>query len=146
MKKRAFIFMSAITIAAAIYAMPLYAQQSQTLGVNIPFAFTTNGKTMPAGHYRIEGAGDSRRLWRIRGLESQSGGYLLALNLTGSNGRDSVVTFHRYGENYFLAGFVTGSYDISLPVSKREKKTRLAGDPMAQMQVVEVKTTLGGSR
>ena len=140
MKRKTFILTSLITIAAAIYVSPLYAQDSTSIGVKIPFAFQANGKTLPAGEYRIGSASDSRTLWRIGAARGQSARFLLAVTREGNLGEDPIVTFRRYGDRYFLAGFRTLDYSISLPLSTVEKKTRLSDGPMADMELIELKT------
>lgn len=140
MKKRSFAIMFALVMFAAVYALPLYAQNSQSIGVTVPFDFLANGKTLPAGTYRIEPADDNRLLWSIRGLDRQSGSFLLASMRDGSPDGKIVVTFHRYGDRNFLAGFKTASYDITLAATSAEKSVRVANGPLSKMEVVEVES------
>ena len=140
MQKRLFALMFALVITAAIYASPLYAQVSQSIGVTIPFAFSANGKALPAGTYRIEPVSTNRDLWGIRSLDDTSRGFLLAMSRTGSSDGETVVIFHRYGNANFLAGFKTSSYEVALPASAAEKTLRRS-DSLSRMEVIEVDTT-----
>ena len=145
MSKRLFALMFALFINAAVYTSPISAQESQSVGVKIPFAFSANGKTLPAGYYRIEPVGSNRDIWGIRGVETSSRNFLLATTRTGSSDGELIVTFHRYGDLNFLAGFKTASYEIGLPATKQEKALRVSDRPLSQMQVVEVGSTDGAS-
>lgn len=146
MKKQLFAFIFATIMAAVLNAYPAYAQSSQTIKADIPFPFTTNGKTLPAGTYRIEPLGDNRALWKLTGTGHRARAFLLALILTGSSSRDARLTFHQYGERYYLARFNTSSYQVELPASKTEKAMRLAQRPPARIEVIGISTAPGGSR
>ena len=146
MKRQLFAFIFAIIMAAVLNTYPVYAQAWQAIKADVPFAFTTNGTTLPAGTYRIEPIGDKRVVWMIRGTEAENGLFLLALNLTGSSQEDPRLEFHVYGDTHYLAGFTTASYEVALPVSKSEKKLRLARGRLATMHVAGIETVVGGSR
>lgn len=147
MQKRLFALMFALFINAAIYTSPLHAQESQTVGVNIPFAFSAQGKTLPAGYYRIEPVGSNRDIWGIRGVGAgtPSNSFVLAMTRKGSSDGKLAVTFHRYGEFNFLAGFKTSSYEIELPATKQEKALRVSNRPLSQMEVVQVESANAAS-
>ena len=145
MSKRLFAIMAAVTILAALYASAAQAQTSQAIEVEVPFAFTTNNKSLPAGTYRIRPAGDSRAVWTITDRGSRSARFLLAAGLFGKEGSDVHVTFHRYGDAYFLAGFKTASYEIGLLPSHREKYL-MAGRTAVPADVVNIPTGVGGGR
>ena len=138
--KRLFAFMFAITLSVAIHTSSVFAQR-QAIGFTVPFDFSINGRMLPAGEYRIETRSDSRLLWGIRGADNASNEFLLASTLGGSSDGNILVTFHHYGDEYFLAGFKTLSYEVSLPASKAEKSIRYATGPMANMDVIKIKPT-----
>jgi hypothetical protein len=146
MKTRLFAIMFAVTVFAILSAATTRGQTSQTIQVEVPFAFTANNKVLPAGRYRIESASDTRVLWRIRGSRKRRSEFLLATSLAGSSAGDLRVTFHRYGNRQFLAGFKTQSYDVSLPTSRREKSLRLAKGPFVPVEVTNLETVAAGSR
>jgi hypothetical protein len=127
-------------------AINVSAQSSQTIQAEVPFAFTANGKTLPAGTYRVGSVTDNRTVWRVQGAGSDTDQFLLALNLSGSSKGDLKLIFHRYGDRNFLAGFNTGSYQVELPASKAEKELKSASRPMARIEVDGVVNTAGGSR
>lgn len=145
MKRRLSAIMFAVAISAILNASVTYGQSSQTIRAEVPFAFSASSKTLPAGTYSIESAGDSRGVWRIRSKQ-QLGGFLLALTRGGHSDGNLVMTFHRYGDSYFLAGFKTRSYEIRLPASRGEKTRRRMLGPMAQLKVIDIETAGGGLR
>lgn len=147
MKKRLFAFIFATFMAAVLNAYPAYAQSSQTIKADVPFSFTTNGKTLPAGTYRIESIGGNRAIWKIIGTDYRSRAFLLPLILTGASDDAPVrLTFHQYGDKHYLAGFNTSSYAVTLPTSKSEKALRLSQGPLAETKVIKLETVGGGSR
>lgn len=147
MKKRLFAFIFATVLATALNAYPAFGQTSQTIMADVPFPFTTNGKTLPAGTYRIDPLGDNRALWRISGTDHRGArAFLLAAMLTGSSDDDFRLTFHQYGGKYYLAGFNTASYEVKLPASDTEKALGLAQKAPARMRVTGIEAIGGGSR
>ena len=140
MQKRLFAFIFALVMTAAVYASPLYAQESQSIEVKVPFAFSANGKALPAGTYRIDSMSSNRDLWGITSLDNPSRLFLLAMTRTGRTEGKLVVTFHRYGNANFLAGFKTPSYEIALPTSAAEKTLRRS-DRLSRMETIEGKPT-----
>jgi hypothetical protein len=146
MKKQLFAYIFAITLSAVLSAYQANAQGPQAVRVDVPFAFTASNRTLSAGTYMIEPVGSSLAFWRIRGTHHEPGEFLLALTREGSPDGNLRLTFHRYGETRFLAGFRTPSYEVALPVSNGEKSLRLARVPLAGTEVIKVETTKGGSR
>ena len=141
MKKQLFTFTAVIGLALVLN-VGTFAQNTLAIRAEIPFDFAVNGKTLPAGTYRIDPATDSRIVWRIRGDTSRhAGAFVLAGSLSPGNLRraDASVTFHRYGEKSFLVGFKTPSYEVDLPTSKAELSLR----SVAGMVVSKVIATSG---
>jgi hypothetical protein len=146
MKKQLFAFIFAAIIATVVNANQAQGQISQTIQADVPFAFTTNGKTLPAGNYRIESINDNRVLWRLSGTDARARTLLLPVIRTGSSADTARLTFHRYGDRYYLAGFSTSFYEIQLPASKTEKAMRQELGPLAKMEVIGIEAAGGGSR
>ena len=137
--------MFAVTMFTVLSGTTAWGQTSQVIGVDVPFEFTANNKVHPAGRYLIESVGNNRAVWKIHGTRDQPTEFLLTLSLAGSRGGDLRVTFHRYGDKQFLAGFTTQSYNVSLPASRGETMIRMARTP-APAQVIDLKSDTGGSR
>ena len=127
MKKQLFALIFAVGSTVFFNASQAYAQATQAIVADVPFAFTANNTTLPAGTYVIKPATDSRIIWRIDGPASSD--FLLARNLSGTNDYGHFrLRFRRYGERNFLAGFTTASYDVDIPASRSEKSLRRSNE------------------
>jgi len=120
MKKQIFAIIFAIGILGAVSAGKTYAQ-SQAFKIEVPFEFTANNKTLPAGTYVVGPASDSRIVWKLQDAHQKPEAFLLAAGF-GSNDTGNVgLTFRRYGDRNFLIGFKSFSYQMKLQTSASEK-------------------------
>jgi hypothetical protein len=139
MKKQLIAVMFALVISLAINASQASAQ-SQAFRVNVPFDFSANNKTLQAGTYMVNPATDNRIIWRIQNAEQSLRAVLLANPSNAGEPENIRITFRRYGERYFLIGFKTTSYEVSLPMSGSEKNfRRSAGINLAKLITLEAK-------
>jgi hypothetical protein len=148
MKKQLFALIFALAMAVVINVGEAHAQNSLTIRVDVPFAFTANDKTLPAGMYRVSPATDSRKAWKIDGEDRGLGGRAFLLAKTLSSGQRSEplqLTFRRYRDMYFLVAFNTPSYRVDLPTSKGEKALRKGGNMIAKKTVAAMDTMQKGS-
>lgn len=121
MKRQIFAIIFAIGILGAVSAGTTYAQ-SQAFKIEVPFEFTANNKTLPAGTYVIGPASDNRTVWKLQDAYQKPETLLLAGGLFGSDDAGNVgLTFRRYGVRNFLVGFKSFSYKVKLPTSASEK-------------------------
>jgi hypothetical protein len=98
---------------------------------DIPFAFTVEGKTLPAGQYTIE------RVWStnpdllvIRGLNNHSQAIVISetvQKLQASN--DTELVFDKIGSHYFLKDIWTVGENLGREIreAKAEKEVKSAG-------------------
>jgi hypothetical protein len=103
-----------LTIAAAL-ALTLIATgqcgaQERPIKVNVPFAFTVGDKAMPAGEYRVADLSRAQSVQMI----AQSNGRASIMVMTNpivraANAPAPRLTFHRYGNRYFLVQIWTGN-------------------------------------
>jgi hypothetical protein len=134
MRKQFFAIIFAIGLAVSAHA-----QNSQAIRADIPFAFTVNGRTLPAGTYRIDSASGNRIVWKLQSTEARSRLFVLANTLSGNlNAGHVQLTFHRYGTQNYLAAFETSSYRVSLPPSNREKAIRGPATKAANYDVIKI--------
>ena len=138
MKKHISAIIFAIGLSVSIIAGQASAQ-SLTFRVDVPFAFTANDKTLPAGTYIVSPANDSRRAWRLQNAHDKPDIFLLAGSLSSSDKIGDVrLTFRRYGDRNFLVGFRSFSYQIALPISASEKEVRRARNNVAKTEAETV--------
>ena len=139
MKKQIAIFIALIITLTAATAS--YAQTIHGIRAKIPFAFETNGKTLPAGEYVVQRNGSQSLIWQISGKSNKDAVTMLVANAMPKTDREgkSKMVFHRYGSRYFLAAFSTPDYSINLPRSKQERRllAQIESNPdLARLEVV----------
>jgi|SRR5215469_5588678 len=122
MKRQA---ISLISLLSLLLVAGSAIAQSAPVRSNIPFDFTVEGKTVPAGTYTIGHVGRGPELLL---LESQDGKMHM---IVGSNGAENLagadktkLVFNRYKDQYFLSEiWVQGAYSgRHIPQTKREKE------------------------
>jgi hypothetical protein len=100
--------------------------QSDHVRANIPFSFTVENKTLPAGAYDVEALSISDAQHLVLRSEDSSSNTIVGCNtaqvLTPANKTELV--FDRYGDKYFLSEiWVQGAtHGRHLPKSSREKE------------------------
>jgi hypothetical protein len=92
----------ALTITSAV--APAAADSSGSIRVNVPFDFTADHSILPAGKYTIQSAGvNFNGVIRITSDDGKATVFLLTHSAQSIQSRDeTVVIFHRYGDQYFL--------------------------------------------
>lgn len=94
----------AVSSLCGILTAPLSAQTTHPVGrFDIPFQFAAGGKTMPAGEYTV----DIRTVDGLVRIESKGDRHQAAFIATFPAEKavsdNPKLTFHRYGDKYFLA-------------------------------------------
>jgi hypothetical protein len=90
--------------------------QTPLAEVNIPFAFQTPTRTLPAGTYLIHRKSD-HLIW-LEGPGSV-GGFVMTYDAIKSHAPDrGVVVFDRYGDKYFLSQIWTAGDKVGLECPK----------------------------
>jgi hypothetical protein len=111
------LFVASLFITAGVWA--------QAVKATVPFDFTVNNTTMPAGTYIISSTSTDHDILLI---SDQKHARMLSAALPdrGNSGRDNVLVFHKYGDQYFLSKIRSdeASMNLRLPVWKAEKRAR----------------------
>ena len=123
---------------ALLGASGLYAQTKAT--ADIPFEFTVQNTTLPAGEYTMSATSTSHDLMLIRNVETRKAIAVLAPSSESGyrTPQDkNVVVFHRIGDRYFLAAVKTDAVCGHLAPSKveRELASEGGGQPVAAVIV-----------
>ena len=98
-----------ITFAIIIFATAFTAgaQQSsaQRLIANIPFTFTANNKTLPAGKYTITvlNSSSDRKALQIRSMNGRSSAMVLTNDVIGNVADNAKLVFEHYDDRYVFA-------------------------------------------
>jgi hypothetical protein len=115
-------------------ASGLHAQTEAT--ATIPFEFSVQNTTLPAGDYTMSAASKSHDVMSIENVETRKTILVLApSNVSEYKGAKdkNVVLFHRIGDRYFLAEVKTDAVRGHVGPSKleRELASEGKGQPMA---------------
>ena len=121
---------SAIALfVAAGFATVLNASAATRLSeTTVPFAFTVNGTTLPAGTYIVNSL--SPNLVQISSTDTRHPNTVTVLTREGAKmnpAGSTELVFAAYGNQYFLHEIVAPlrSTDAVVPVSREEKKARV---------------------
>jgi hypothetical protein len=127
MKRSALGALMTLIVAFVIATPVVYAQSKITMSANVPFAFSVNGKELPAGAYEVRDVGD-----RATMIETKDGNakVLGIYQYAGPSKGETKLVFHKVGDRYFLAEIWTTArgQGLNVPQSKAEKET-LAANP-----------------
>jgi hypothetical protein len=116
-----------VLLSVAALAASAKAQTVSGLRANIPFDFTVAGKRFAAGHYSITRATQTNGdlVLQVSSLDEHSRAFPITSRVESLTARDnSILIFHRYGDEYFLAqvwaaGSTTGR---AFTKSRRERQ------------------------
>jgi len=128
----------AVALGATVLATAgLYAQSGVV--ADIPFAFSVQNVTMPAGQYHLRALSSTSEAIQIRNAETGKSAIVLAPKSGSTQVKDTKtgkVIFHHYGDQYFFSEVWTPDdlRGCALP-SKLEKEYRARN---AEKQVASV--------
>lgn len=124
MKKHGAVVLALAAIVMVV-AMPLFAQHTELMKINVPFNFVAENQWMQAGEYSIQPIPNGAVL--IRSADGKSVNTVLSLPAPlAATARASQVVFHRYGANYFLAQLWMQGQNTGREVLKGRKESELA--------------------
>jgi hypothetical protein len=91
--------------------------------VNVPFSFTVNNISLPAGTYTIGSDLMHPNMLVIRDQSNQVKAIEVGMSAVVDPGKPGSLIFHQYGDQYFLSEIHFGSISqgIFLPATKLEK-------------------------
>ena len=115
----------------AVAALSVYAQSPAALRVSVPFQFSINNTTMPAGNYSISRAGvGNARLLALRSSDNRHT-VLFAGNaaVLGSAAQQSSVVFNHDNNNYVLAGIWFAGYTSGVKLAAHESAMTASQHP-----------------
>lgn len=116
----------ALFVGATLMTASSATAQSSVIKVNVPFAFTVNNTSLPAGSYIFGFDSAHPDLLVIR--DEKNAVRALDFGQRGSLGqrKSHALIFHRYGDQYFLSEvrLESASDGIELSAAKAEKLAR----------------------
>ena len=137
MKKRILAITSLLVLGS--FAATQATRAQEPIDVNIPFAFTVGGTTLPAGEYRVQKMDGNNAVLLIRCDEPKKA-VMVVTNATrsGKQQEQTKLVFNRYNDHYFLsqvwrAGSSSGR---ELLKTQREKEIALSANLQTHDQVI----------
>lgn len=106
--------------ALAAFAAVSRAQEFDQIIVNVPHEFVAAGKTLPAGPYRVNRAGDFNT-WTLvmTNLESLDKVFLLSDEVSPTRDDKPAVSLQHIGDQYFLSKIETADHIFTIPVDAK---------------------------
>jgi hypothetical protein len=117
---------------------------AQSVKATVPFDFTVSSYAVPAGTYTITPSSSNDTLLNITNWQKKVRILSMAQDNAGKTGRDNVMVFHRYGDQYFLTEIrsETAAMNLYFPPSKAEMRakwqTQVAGLPVSSDVIVAI--------
>ena len=119
-------------LAALLWSPFLKAQNAET--ATIPFGFSANQISLPAGEYTVAKSG-SEGVLQLRNNETRKS-VLLAFPVRNEGNAEPKLTFHCYADHCFLAEvWMPGVPGYALWKSSREKEIERGGERLAMTYV-----------
>ena len=131
MKKQAYTLAGMLILVSMITISTAKAQSgNQPLVATIPFEFSLGGQALSAGRYTVTIANPTsdQRVIKLTNLETNETAIVLTHPRNGKSEDGARLTFHRYGERYFLAQAWTGADSIGMEVSKSSAERAISKD------------------
>ncbi len=122
--KKWFGFLSLMLLLAVLVA-PALAQQS-LLTANVPFAFTVDGKVLPAGSYVVKESHPG--LYLVQG--DSGAAFIMGIPENWSAPSHPKLVFQRYGDTYVLSQFATTDERWDVPIGHSAAKMAKNGAPV----------------
>ncbi len=112
---------ASVTVAVAALAVMTVPAAAGDIRADVPFSFTVNGKTLPAGTYNI--STDQTVVW-VRG--TAGGAVVLGNRVESRKDLEAKLVFYKYGDRHILReAWMGGGNGRALPKSQLERE--LAG-------------------
>ena len=129
-----------ITICLLFTAVALFAQTEnhRLMTVKVPFSFSVQDHSLPAGEYNIFTVLPERAI-RITSTDGRHSAIVNTLpNYASSVSENSRLIFHRYGDDYFLAQVWTLGQTVGRNpmLSKQAMERASSGSPLQTWTVL----------
>ena len=116
--------LGAAFVIAALGVVPAFAQTRMLVRVDVPFEFSVGSVNLPAGEYEISSQVGSNVMRIAAAKGDHQSVWITKSTTTDSHPEGTHLTFHVYGQQYYLAGVWsrTGAGGLALPKSRAEEE------------------------
>ncbi|MBL8187297.1 MAG: hypothetical protein JNK38_04785 [Acidobacteria bacterium] len=145
MKKQITTIVATLSLFIAMAAIG-FAGLGTKLTADIPFDFAVNGKTLAAGKYDVtNGAAPGSLI--IRNQDTKAAATVLVRKEDAKQIGKALLTFRRYGAQYFLGSVNDGQHVSEVSKSNAERKAARGADNLAnnelKPEIVTINATVG---
>ena len=148
MKQHIVRFLHAGCLCLAVSLTSAFAQSSQMLTVDLPFAFQVNNQQFPAGHYRVSVQAGYPAVM-LQNVKSKQSVFSISDPIQSGKTREvPSLVFTRYDDRYFLSKiWMTGTDSgRGLPPSRTERELARRLAQSAPKPGTEVVAVLGSPK
>ena len=144
MKQHIVRFLHAGCLCLAVSLTSAFAQSSQMLTADIPFAFQVNNQQFPAGKYHVKAEGGHAAVL-VQGIDNKRAAFSISNHIQRGKTREvPSLVFKRYDDRYFLSQiWMPGTSGRGLPTSRAERELALRLAKSAPKPDTEVVAVLG---
>jgi hypothetical protein len=130
----------AIIIFATAYTAGAQQSSAQRVIANIPFAFTANNKTMPAGKYTLTvlNRSSDKRALQIRSMDGRFSAIVLTNAQIGHVSDNAKLVFECYDDRYFFAQAQLAGDSTTLAALRSNKEHKHAVATAKKKSVVVI--------
>ena len=116
----------ALFIAASFITAGKAIAQDYAVQATIPFNFTVNGRSLPAGNYTLGSDITSPTILKIRERTQHANAMVMTMPSPTEKRKANELVFHKYGNHYFLSEIRSeqSAINLTLVTSKQEKLVR----------------------
>jgi hypothetical protein len=116
----------ALFVAATLITTGSAWAQDHAVKATVPFNFTLNGNTLPAGSYTIASDSTNAGTLSIRNRQEGVNAWVLGMIDSTNTGKAGQLVFHKCGDRLFLSEirYPYSSTKVRFPMSKMEKRAR----------------------
>jgi hypothetical protein len=127
----------ALIVAASFVTAGSAMAQDHRAQATVPFNFSVNGNSVPAGTYTIGSEVSTPNVIMITDREKNVHLITLAMPDSNTSSATNKLVFHRYGNQYFLSEVrcESASMNVQLSTSKAEKRAQAAQTQEAGLRV-----------
>jgi hypothetical protein len=102
----------------AALAITAKGQTADQIVVKVPYEFVVDGKTLPAGPYRINRVSDNDKALVISNAENRAAVFVLPIEVADNTRNEQPkVSFQLVGDQHLLSTIETAEHVFSIPVS-----------------------------
>lgn len=125
-RKLAWMF-AALSVVFTLNSISSHAQSAPKFEAKIPFEFKAGTTSLPAGEYLIGLVGTQTEMLAIQNVKTGERAVVIPVGVeTNVMQNEAKLTFHRYGDQYFLSQLLTPGTTHGMAIPRTRAELELA--------------------